>query len=126
MINTYPPNPELVETKDAAKIWGCSPSHLRTVMQAYGVEPVREYVKTSKRGGVMYLWNPAAVLQIRKVHALNKASKKRTPPAPVVKAQRRMTKMETDRQKLWERIASRHGITVEKLRIDNANGIVYR
>lgn len=126
MINTYPPNPELVETKDAAKIWGCSPSHLRTVMQAYGVEPVREYVKTSTRGGVLYLWNPAAVLQIRKVHALVKATRERRPALPIVREQRRVTKLETDRQKLWERIAARHGITVEKLRIDNANGIVYR
>ena len=125
-MDTFPPSPELVDTEAAARIWGCSASHLRTVMRAYGVEPVREYVKTQTRGGVTYMWNPAAVLQVRRAHHMNKDANRQRRFTPKVVAQRRTSKIETERQKLLAKIAARHGITVAQLHIDNANGIVYR
>ena len=126
MINTYPPSPELVSTDLAAKIWGCSPRYLLNVMAVYGIEPVKEYYQTEKKHGTKYLWNPAAVLQVRAAHVLKKEVRQRPPQTMETKMVRKLSKAETDRQKMLAKIAARHGITVEKLRIDNANGIVYR
>ena len=116
-FGTIPPSPELVPTKEAAKIYGCSPEHHPSVMREHGVEPVRTYAPS---GQTISTWHPAVVLQVRQAHKLAKRERRAQREAPATHSRllMRHRRLERERNKRLAPIAAKRGITVAKLRVD--------
>ena len=98
---------ELISSRDAARLWGCTDRGFSSRMRQYGVEPVVRPA-TARQGGKSNWWRPADVLRVRKLAraaeakaAAEQAAK--TPPPP------------TDRQERAER-ALRRMLAVERWR----------
>lgn len=119
---TTPPSAEGVSTIAAAKLMGFSQAHFRVLMRKYGVSPVREYASGTR---IDKFWNPAVVLQVRAAHRLSKirvrhdkedraTAERRRARTHVSRAER----LDNERLKILQRVATRQGTTVEKLCVD--------
>lgn len=63
-----------VTTREAARMWGCSPKSIREWMQEAGISPIMG--RSTQRQGRSYYWDPAEVMAVRAIHA------KRRSPVP--------------------------------------------
>lgn len=140
-----------ISTREAARLWGCSVQNIHLLMRRYFVRPdvrwvpnggihllaVRNPVRREVRqGGVHreYYWRPDTVLRVRAEHKLWLVERHRRPTAPKKGTRRharstamaKVTRQETQRLKILQRVAKREGTTVAKLCVDKGLGEWYR
>ena len=114
----------LVDTRTAASIYGCSVKHLLFSMNAE--KAPREVVQRSvDKGGRRYLWNPHDVLRVRAIRTKrfqeNQAALQQHQQNPKQSKARsllaRNTQLERERNRRLTKIATARGTTVKELRI---------
>lgn len=124
-----------IPTREAARLWGCSIQSIHLLMRRYFVCPDVRWVP-NKHGGVHreYYWRPDTVLRVRAEHKLWLVERHRRPTAPKKGTRRharstamaKVTRQETQRLKILQRVAKREGTTVAKLCVDKGLGEWYR
>jgi len=76
-----------VSSREAARMWGCTPTQLRRWMQEAGISPVRG--RKTERQGHSFFWDPAEVLAVRAIHAKRKGNAAMPKGRPVTQKERR-------------------------------------
>ena len=124
-----------IPTREAARLWGCSIQSIHLLMRRYFVRPDVRWVP-NKHGGFHreYFWRPADVLRVRAEHKLWLVERHRRPAAPKKGTRRharstamaKVTRQETQRLKILQRVAKREGTAVAKLCVDKGLGEWYR
>ena len=111
----------LVDTRKAANIYGCSTFHWLRLAKQYGVTPVVREGTDRTGSGYHYFWPPETVLQVRKQHRATKLVNGRMKQARVMRPETRVlarhTRLERERNKRLSKIAAVKGIDVKTLRV---------
>ena len=94
------PPENYVNTRDAARMWGCSPKSLRNWMREAGIAPVRGSHDRAKQGTSFY-WDPQEVLAVRAI------LKKRPQTGRRVAITKKETRAAEARDKQYKALAKR-------------------
>ena len=111
----------LVDTRTAAWIYGCSTQYWIRLAKQYGVLPVAREGTDRTGSGCHYFWNPEDVLQTRKQHRAVKIENQRVRLAkvksPSTRILSRHAMLERERNKRLAKVAAVKGIDVKTLRV---------
>lgn len=111
-----------VNTKEAARIYGCNTRSLLRAMLEEGVTPEIR-ARTKRSGGISYWWEPQEVLKARAERHKRYAAgllrfavqRKRPADRQLMTLKARATLLERNRRRILQRIADRTGQDVKKL-----------